>query len=120
MTQHSTTTRGATARRSTPLRDTPLREKVSNAAMMRGNKAPQLHRFFLSDGRVLRGELHRSPSMRLVDQLAGLKDFVSVTNAQREGAPEVLPYLAVNLANVLYIEELLPDSADSGAEGECS
>lgn len=71
-----------------------------------GNKRPQGHRFHLSGGRVLEGELHRSPGSRLADHLSTLKGFISVTNARCLQSGHLFGYIVLNQDAVLFIEEL--------------
>jgi hypothetical protein len=73
---------------------------------MVGNRVPLPHRFHMSDGRTIVGDLHKAPSARLADHLSTLKGYVSVTNACCEGSGTHFPYIAVNQANILFIEEL--------------
>ena len=73
---------------------------------LRGQKAPYIHRLFLTDGRVIRGELHRMPNNRLGDHLSMQKGFLSVTNAVCEKTNESYRYIVVVLSNVLFLEEM--------------
>lgn len=57
--------------------------RPGNAALA-GNRVPRRHRFFLSDGRILTGDLYRSPNSRLADHVAALKGYISVVNAVME------------------------------------
>ncbi len=91
---------------------TAMQRSATSAAALRGNKVPHGHRIYLVDGRVLHGELHRSPNVRLADHLAGLKGLISLTDARCERTGAVFPHVVVNLENVLFIEEM---PARSGA-----
>lgn len=71
-----------------------------------GNKRAQGHRFHLSGGRVLEGDLHRSPGSRLADHLSTLKGFISVTNARCLQSGHVFGYIVLNQDAVHFIEEL--------------
>jgi hypothetical protein len=71
-----------------------------------GNRRPQPHRFHLTGGRVLEGNLHRSPQTRLADHLSTLKGFISVTDAACVETGERYPYLVVNQDHVVFIEEI--------------
>ena len=71
-----------------------------------GNKRPQPHRFHLSDGRVLEGQLHRAPNARLADHLSTLKGYISVTDAYCASTDQRFGYLVLNADHVLMIEEL--------------
>jgi hypothetical protein len=73
-----------------------------------GNKVPRPHRFHLTDGRVIEGDMHRSPGSRLADHLSTLKGFISTTNASCTRSGTIFPYLVVNMEHVLFIEEI-PD-----------
>ncbi|HEU0013265.1 MAG TPA: hypothetical protein VFQ45_06250 [Longimicrobium sp.] len=74
-----------------------------------GNKRPQAHRFHLSTGRILDGDLHRSPGSRLADHLSTLKGFVSVTNARDAQAGTRYGYVVLNQDHILFIEELMDE-----------
>lgn len=80
----------------------------STPAMV-GNRRPQAHRFHLTTGRVLEGNLHRAPSTRLADHLSTLKGYISVTDAQCTASGERFPYLVLNADHLLFIEELHAD-----------
>ncbi len=80
----------------------------STPAMV-GNRRPQPHRFHLSNGRVLEGNLHRAPSTRLADHLSTLKGYISVTDALCPASGERFPYVVVNADHLLFIEELPAD-----------
>jgi hypothetical protein len=76
-----------------------------------GNKVPLPHRFHMTDGRTLVGDLHKAPGTRLADHLSTLKGFISVTGACCEGTGTHYPYIVVNQDHVLFIEELpAPDA----------
>lgn len=79
--------------------------RPSASGGLRGQKLPVTHRIFLTDGRVLRGELHRLPNTRLADHLSMQKGVVSVTNAMCERTSEELGYVVIMLSNVLFIQE---------------
>lgn len=76
-----------------------------------GSKRPQPHRFHLSDGRVLEGQLHRAPSARLADHLSTLKGYISVTDAHCVATAERFAYLVLNADHVLMIEEIVAAGA---------
>jgi hypothetical protein len=76
-----------------------------------GNKVPLPHRFHLTDGRVLTGDLHKAPNARLADHLSTLKGFISVTRARCEASGKSFPYLVLNQDHVLFIEEVAPAAA---------
>ena len=73
---------------------------------LRGNKVPRPHRLHLSGGRVIQGEIHRAPNVRLADHLAALKGFISLTEARCETTGTVFAHILVNVENVLFIEEV--------------
>ena len=77
----------------------------STPAMV-GNKRPQPHRFHLTGGRVLEGNLHRAPNARLADHLTTLKGYISVTDALCPQSGERFPYIVLNADHVVFIEEL--------------
>jgi hypothetical protein len=80
-----------------------------------GNKRPQPHRFHLTTGRVLDGNIHRAPNTRLADHLATVKGFISITDAQCAETGERFPYLVVNQDHVLFIEEIVSAPEPAGA-----
>ena len=80
-----------------------------------GNKRPQPHRFHLTGGRVLEGNLHRAPNARLADHLATLKGFISVTDVQCVATGERFPYVVLNQDHILFVEELSPAPEPAGA-----
>lgn len=71
-----------------------------------GNKVPMPHRFHLTDGRSLSGDLHRAPGTRLADHLSTLKGFISVTNAFCETTGDTFPHVVLNQDHVVFIEEV--------------
>jgi hypothetical protein len=71
-----------------------------------GNKRPQPHRFHLTSGRVVEGDMHRSPGSRLADHLSTLKGFISVTGARCAETGTMYGYLVLNQNHVMFIEEL--------------
>lgn len=73
---------------------------------MVGNRVPLPHRFHMTDGRTVVGDLHKAPTTRLADHLSTLKGYISVTNACCEGTGTHFPYIVVNQDHVLFIEEL--------------
>jgi hypothetical protein len=80
-------------------------------ASLVGNKVPLPHRFHMTDGRTLVGDLHKAPNARLADHLSTLKGFVSVTSACCEGTGTHFSYIVINQDHVLFIEELpVPDA----------
>ncbi len=80
-----------------------------------GNKRPQPHRFHLTTGRVLEGNLHRAPNARLADHLATVKGFISLTDAYCVETGERFPYLVVNQDHVLFVEEIVTAAEPAGA-----
>lgn len=84
----------------------PARPAAPGTPSMVGNKRAQGHRFHLSGGRVLEGDLHRSPGSRLADHLSTLKGFISVTNARCLQSGHTFGYIVLNQDSVLFIEEL--------------
>ncbi|HEX5724665.1 MAG TPA: hypothetical protein VFX98_04320 [Longimicrobiaceae bacterium] len=78
---------------------------------MVGSKRPIPHRFHLSDGRVLEGKLHRSPTTRLADHLSTVKGYISVTEVHCASTGERYAYLALNQDHLLFIEELPSEPA---------
>lgn len=74
-----------------------------------GNKRPQPHRFHLTGGRRVEGDLHRSPGSRLADHLSTLKGFISVTAARCAETGTQYGYLVLNQDHVMFIEEVGPD-----------
>ena len=89
---------------------------IANAGGLRGQKAPFIHRIFLTNGRVIRGEIHRMPNNRLGDHLSMQKGFLSVTNAVCEETEQTFRYIVLVLSNVLFVEEL--DGPGAGGEFE--
>ena len=79
---------------------------------MVGNRIAAPHRFHLTDGRVLTGELYKVPTVRLADHLATLKGYISSTNVRCERTGESFAYVAISTAHVLFIEEL-PRAAET-------
>ena len=73
---------------------------------MVGNKRPQPHRFHLTSGRILQGEMHRAPGSRLADHLSTLKGFISITAARCADTGTDYGYLVLNQDHVMFIEEL--------------
>jgi hypothetical protein len=78
----------------------------AGAGSLRGQKAPYLHRIFLSNGRVIRGEIHRMPNNRLGDHLSMQKGYLSVTNAVCEDTQQTFGHIVLVLSNVLFVEEV--------------
>jgi hypothetical protein len=76
---------------------------------MVGNKRPQPHRFHMTGGRVVEGQMHRSPGSRLADHLSTLKGFISVTEARCVADGTDYGYLVLNQDHVMFIEELPAD-----------
>lgn len=97
----------------------PTRPAAPGTPSLVGNKRPQGHRFHLTGGRVLEGDLHRSPGSRLADHLSTLKGFISVTNARCLQSGHVFGYVVLNQDAVLFIEELAApvEQARSAAAG---
>jgi hypothetical protein len=89
---------------------------IANAGGLRGQKAPFIHRIFLTNGRVIRGEIHRMPNNRLGDHLAMQKGFLSVTNAVCEETEQTFRYIVLVLSNVLFVEEV--DGPGAGGDFE--
>lgn len=95
--------------------------RPGNSALA-GNRVPRRHRFYLSDGRILSGDLYRSPNSRLADHVAGLKGYISVVDAvvedhgkpspqasevaSRPDGERTMEFIALNSEHVLFIEEL--------------
>ncbi|HEX2187803.1 MAG TPA: hypothetical protein VHG51_02835 [Longimicrobiaceae bacterium] len=79
-----------------------------------GNKVPLPHRFHLTDGRTIDGQLHKSPNARLADHLSTLKGFISVTDARCEASGRHFPYLLLNQDHVLFVEEVVAPSTLAG------
>lgn len=75
-----------------------------------GSKRPQPHRFHLTGGRVLEGNLHRAPTTRLADHLSTLKGYISVTDALCPASGERFPYIVLNADHLIFIEELPVDA----------
>lgn len=71
-----------------------------------GNKVPLPHRFFLTDGRTISGDLHKSPTTRLADHLSTVKGFISVTGACCEATGRNYPHIVLNQDHILFIEEI--------------
>ncbi|HVH12779.1 MAG TPA: hypothetical protein VM759_07000 [Longimicrobium sp.] len=71
-----------------------------------GNKRPQPHRFHLTGGRIVEGNLHRSPGGRLADHLTTLKGFISITAARCAQSGTEYGYLVLNQDHVMFIEEM--------------
>jgi hypothetical protein len=86
----------------------PARSAAPGNSALVGNKRAQGHRFHLAGGRVLEGDLHRSPGSRLADHLSTLKGFISVTNARCLQSGHTFGYVVLNQDSVLFIEELAP------------
>ncbi|HEU4882680.1 MAG TPA: hypothetical protein VFT45_10555 [Longimicrobium sp.] len=84
----------------------PGRAAAPGTSALVGNKRAQGHRFHLTGGRVLEGNLHRSPGSRLADHLSTLKGFISVTNARCLQSGHVFGYIVLNQDGLLFIEEL--------------
>lgn len=84
----------------------PARPAAPGTPSLVGNKRAQAHRFHLTGGRVLEGNLHRSPGSRLADHLSTLKGFISVTDARCLQSGQPLGYIVLNQDAVLFIEEL--------------
>jgi hypothetical protein len=84
----------------------PARSAAPGTPSLVGNKRAQGHRFHLAGGRVLEGDLHRSPGSRLADHLSTLKGFISVTNARCLQSGHAFGYIVLNQDSVLFIEEL--------------
>ena len=73
---------------------------------MVGNKRPRPHRFHLTGGRIVVGDMHRAPGSRLADHLSTLKGFISVTAARCADTGADYGYLVLNQDHVMFIEEL--------------
>jgi hypothetical protein len=91
--------------RATPTPTLPARPAIGSPSLV-GNKRAQGHRFHLTGGRVVEGDLHRSPGSRLADHLSTLKGFISVTNARCLQSGHTYGYLVLNQDHVMFIEEL--------------
>lgn len=92
-----------------------MRAAPPSSPALVGNKRPQPHRFHLTSGRVLEGNLHRAPNARLADHLSTLKGFISVTDAVCATSGERYPYIVLNQDHVLFIEELAAQPQPAGA-----
>lgn len=90
---------------------TPARSPAPGSPSLAGNKVPVPHRFHLSDGRVIQGDLHRSPHSRLADHLATLKGFLCVTKGVCDRTGETFPFVVINQDHLLFVEELAPSLA---------
>jgi hypothetical protein len=75
---------------------------------MVATKRPVPPRVLLASGRVLDGNLHRSPSTRLADHLSTLKGYLSLTGVTCPASGERFSHLVVNLDQVLFVEEMDP------------
>lgn len=84
----------------------PSRPAAPGSPALVGNKRAQGHRFHLTGGRVVEGDMHRSPGSRLADHLSTLKGFISVTNARCPQSGHAYGYLVLNQDHVVLIEEL--------------
>ena len=82
------------------------RPSAPGTPSMVGNKRPQPHRFHMSSGRMVEGDLHRAPGSRLADHLSTLKGFISITNARCAETGTPFGYLVLNQDHVVFIEEL--------------
>ena len=87
----------------------PARPGAPGSPSLVGNKRAQAHRFHLTGGRVVEGDLHRSPGSRLADHLSTLKGFISVTAARCAETGTDYGYLVLNQDHVMFIEELPAD-----------
>ena len=94
-----------------------MRSPVPSTPSLVGAKRPRPHRFHLTGGRVLEGNLHRAPNARLADHLSTLKGFISVTDALCVASGEKYDYLVINQDHVVFIEEL-PAERPLSAVGE--
>lgn len=90
----------------------------SGSSPLAGNRIPRRHRFYLSDGRVMIGDLYRSPNSRLADHVASLKGYISVVDATIEHNPNAVDagdsnltmgFIALNCEHIMFIEELEAD-----------
>jgi hypothetical protein len=90
-------------------RAAPVANPVPSTPAMVGNRRPQPHRFHLTSGRVLEGNLHRAPGTRLADHLSTLKGYISVTDALCAASGERFPYVVLNADHLVFIEELPAD-----------
>jgi hypothetical protein len=71
-----------------------------------GNKVPLPHRFHLTDGRTLCGDLHKARNARLADHLSTVKGFISVTSACCEATGRTFAHLVLNQDHILFVEEV--------------
>ncbi len=85
---------------------------IPRSPAMVGKKVPTKHRVHLIDGRIVQGEIFRAPKSRLADYLSTLKGFLSVVNAVIEESGKTLDFIAINMSNVLMIEEISADEVD--------
>ena len=90
---------------------TPRPASPGNSSLV-GNKLPYPHRFHLTGGRVVEGDLHRSPGSRLADHLTTLKGFISVTHARCAQSGTDYGYLVLTQDHVVFIEELGDEELD--------
>ena len=95
--------------------EAPVRAAPPSSPSLVGNKRPQPHRFHLTSGRVLEGNLYRAPNARLADHLSTLKGFISVTEVVCAASGERYPYIVLNQDHVLFIEELAAQPQPAGA-----
>ena len=86
----------------------PVRPSAPGTPGLVGTKRPHPHRFHLTTGRIVEGDLHRSPNSRLADHLSTLKGLISVTDARCGETGADLGYVLLNQDHVVLIEELNP------------
>lgn len=85
---------------------TPRPAHVPGTPSMVGSKVPLPHRFHLTDGRTVVGDLYKAPTVRLADHLSTLKGFISLTGACCEASGKQFAYILLNQDHVLFVEEL--------------
>ena len=86
----------------------PISRVVPGTPGLVGSKRPLPHRFHMANGRVIEGDLHRSPGTRLADHVTTLKGMISVTDARCAESGNPLGYVLLNQDHVAFIEELTP------------
>ncbi len=79
----------------------------SSDSVLRGNRSPCPHRFYLVDGRVIEGGMYRQPESRLSDDLYGMKgDFLGVVDARNLKTDEEVPFMVINKYHIVSVEEV--------------
>ncbi len=80
---------------------------------MAGNRSAFPHRFHLTDGRVMTGNLYKIPQSRLADHLSTLKGYISSTDVECEQTGQTFAYIVINTAHILFIEEVADPPEES-------